>query len=145
MAVIIDCEMVSGGSDGSIDLCARVCLVDEDGKIIFHTNVVSQILFTNYRYDVTCATKDHLKDVMPLNEVRNQILQLLYSGESIGKLRLNDRKARVLVGHSLQHDLDCLQMNYTDHLLKDTTKFHPLMKTNLVSHSLKYLVKTYLL
>ncbi|OAY49663.1 uncharacterized protein LOC110614820 isoform X2 [Manihot esculenta] len=74
-AVAIDCEMVGGGSDGSLDLCARVCLLDEDENIIFHSYVQPQIPVTNYR---------------------------------------------------------------------DTAKYRPLMKTNLVSHSLKYLVQTYL-
>lgn len=49
-AVAIDCEMVGGGSDGSLDICARVCLVDEDEKLIFHTYVLPQIPVTNYRY-----------------------------------------------------------------------------------------------
>lgn len=49
-AVALDCEMVGGGSDGSLDLCVRVCLVDEDEKPIFHTYVVPQIPVTNYRY-----------------------------------------------------------------------------------------------
>lgn len=49
-AIAIDCEKVGGGSDGSLDLCARVCLVDEDENIIFHTYVQPQIPVTNYRY-----------------------------------------------------------------------------------------------
>lgn len=49
-AIAIDCEMVGGGSDGSIDLCARVCLVDEDENLIFHTYVQPQIPVSNYRY-----------------------------------------------------------------------------------------------
>lgn len=49
-AVAIDCEMVGGGSDGSLDLCARVCLIDEDENLIFHTYVQPQIPVTNYRY-----------------------------------------------------------------------------------------------
>lgn len=49
-AIAIDCEMVGGGSDGSLDLCARVCLVDEDENLILHTFVQPQIPVTNYRY-----------------------------------------------------------------------------------------------
>lgn len=48
--VAIDCEMVGGGSDGSLELCARVCLVDEDENLIFHTYVKPQLPVTNYRY-----------------------------------------------------------------------------------------------
>lgn len=71
-----------------------------------------------FRYEVTGITEDHLRDAMPLKEVQDKILQILYNGESIGRLRLNGGKARVLVGHGLDHDLDCLRMNYPDHLLR---------------------------
>ncbi|XP_012092295.1 RNA exonuclease 4 isoform X2 [Jatropha curcas] len=143
-AVAIDCEMVGGGSDGTLNLCGRVCLVDEDENIIFQTYVQPQIPVTNYRYEVTGLTEEHLRDAMSLQEVRNNILEILYNGESVGKVRLDGGKARLLVGHSLDHDLDCLKMFYPDHLLRDTATYRPLMKTNLVSHSLKYLTQTYL-
>jgi RNA exonuclease 4 len=32
--------------------------------------------------------------------------------------RLAGGKARLLVGHALEHDLDCLRMTYPDHLLR---------------------------
>lgn len=56
-AMAIDCEMVGGGSNGSLDLCARACLVDEDEKILFHTYVLPQIPVTDYRYlyYITCS------------------------------------------------------------------------------------------
>ncbi|KAJ4727527.1 RNA exonuclease 4 [Melia azedarach] len=143
-AVAIDCEMVGGGSDGSLDLCARVCLVDEDENVIFHAYVQPQIPVANYRSEVTGLTEERLKDAMAVNEVRDKILEILYNGESVGRLRLDGGKGRLLVGHGLEHDLNCLRMSYPDHMLRDTAKYRPLMKTNLVSHSLKYLTKTYL-
>ena len=42
--------MVGGGDDGTLDLCALVCLIDEDENVIFHTYVRPQIPVTNYRY-----------------------------------------------------------------------------------------------
>ncbi|XP_059300039.1 RNA exonuclease 4 isoform X2 [Lycium ferocissimum] len=143
-AVAIDCEMVGGGSDSSLDLCARVCLVDEDEKLIFHTYVLPQIPVTDYRYEITGITEENLRDAMPLKEVRERILQILYNGESISRVRLNGGKAKVLVGHNLEQHLACLKMDYPDHLLRDTATYQPLMKTNFSSHSLKYLTKTYL-
>ncbi|GLT71446.1 hypothetical protein SLA2020_434620 [Shorea laevis] len=136
--------MVGGGSDGSLDLCARVCLIDGDENVIFHTYVLPQIPITNYRFEITGLTEEHLRDALPLKLVEDKILQILYNGESIGKARLDGGKARLLVGHSLENDLDCLRMTYPNHLLRDTAKYRPLMKTNLVSHSLKYLTRTYL-
>ncbi|XVE77749.1 hypothetical protein DITRI_Ditri13aG0087500 [Diplodiscus trichospermus] len=143
-AVAMDCEMVGGGSDGSIDLCARVCLVDEDENLILHTYVQPQIPVTDYRYEVTGLTEDHLRDAMPLNEVQDKIMKILNNGESVGRIPQDGGKARLIVGHGIQHDLDCLRMKYPSHLLRDTAKYRPLMKTNLVSHSLKRLTKTYL-
>lgn len=143
-AIAIDCEMVGGGSDGTLNLCARVCLIDEDENIVFHTYVQPQIPITDYRSKVTGLTEELLKDAMPLKEVQEKIQEILYNGESIGIARIDGGKARLLVGHSLDHDLDCLNMTYPDHLIRDTAKYHPLMKTNLVSFSLKYLTKMYL-
>ncbi|THG04474.1 hypothetical protein TEA_022646 [Camellia sinensis var. sinensis] len=115
-AVAIDCEMVGGGSDGTLDLCARVCLIDEDEKLIFHTYVEPQIPVTDYRYEITGIGEEHLRDAMPLKEVQARLLEILYNGESIGRVRLDGGKARLLVGHDIEHDLDCLKMNYPDHL-----------------------------
>ncbi|XP_019448210.1 PREDICTED: RNA exonuclease 4-like [Lupinus angustifolius] len=146
-AIAIDCEMVGGGSDGSLELCARVCLVDEDEKVIFHTYVQPQMPVTNYRYEITGLTEEHLRDAMPLKQVQQKILQILHNGESIGKVRLESSdggKARLLVGHGLAHDLDCLKLSYPNHLLRDTSLYPPLLKTNSVSQSLKYLTRTYL-
>ncbi|KAL9430878.1 hypothetical protein AB3S75_026134 [Citrus x aurantiifolia] len=143
-AVAMDCEMVGGGSNGTLDLCARVCLVDEDENVIFHTYVQPQLPVTNYRYEVTGLTEEDIKNAMPLKEVKDKILEILNNGESTRRLMLDGGKARLLVGHGLEHDLDSLRMNYPDHMLRDTAKYRPLMKTNLVSHSLKYLTRTYL-
>ncbi|KAG5567612.1 hypothetical protein RHGRI_002975 [Rhododendron griersonianum] len=149
-AVALDCEMVGGESDGSLDLCARVCLIDEDENLIFHTYVRPETPVTNYRhlwtalYEITGITEHHLRDAMPLEEVSEQLLQILYNGEAIGRLRWDGGNARLLVGHDIQHDLQCLKINYPDRLVRDTAKYRPFMKTNLVSHSLKYLTQTYL-
>lgn len=144
-AVALDCEMVGGESNGMpIDLCARVCLIDEDENLIFHTYVRPEVPVTNYRYEITGITEHHLRDAMPLEEVSERLLQILYNGESIGRLRWDGGNARLLVGHDIVHDLFVLKMNYPDRLVRDTAKYRPLMKTNLVSHSLKYLTQTYL-
>ncbi|GAV78725.1 RNase_T domain-containing protein [Cephalotus follicularis] len=141
-AVAMDCEMVGGGSDGTLNICARVCLVDKDENLIFHTYVQPWIPVTNYRYEITGLTEEHLKDGMPLKEVQEKLMEILYDRESIGTL--HGGRAKLLVGHGLEHDLDCLRLNYPVQMLRDTAKYLPLMKTNLVSHSLKYLTRTYL-
>ncbi|CAM8927994.1 unnamed protein product [Rhodiola kirilowii] len=143
-AIAMDCEMVGGGTDGSIDICARVCLIDEEENLVFHAYIRPVIPVTNYRHEVTGLTEEHLQVAIQLEEVQAKIKEILYNGEAVGRLRLNSNKARLLVGHDLEHDLKSLRFSYPDHLLRDTAKYHPLMKTNLVSHSLKYLTQTYL-
>lgn len=143
-AIAINCGLVGGGTDGSLDLCARVCLVDEDENIIFHTYVQPQSAVTDYRYEITGLTEEHLRNSKSHKEVQDRILEILYNGESARRLMSDSGKARLLVGHELKRGLDCLRINYPGHLLRDTAKYRPLLKTNLVSHSLKYLTKTYL-
>lgn len=70
------------------------------------------------RYDITGLTEEHFRGAMPLKEVQEKILQILYNGESISKVRLDGGKAKLLVGHDLEHDLDCLKLNYPDHMLR---------------------------
>ncbi|KAL5716433.1 hypothetical protein ACHQM5_018122 [Ranunculus cassubicifolius] len=143
-AVALDCEMVGGGSDEKLYMCARVCLIDEGENVLFHTYVKPILAVTNYRYEVTGITEEHLRDAMPLGQVQEKILEILQNGESISRLRSEGGKARLLVGHSIENDLKCLRIFYPDHMLRDTALYIPLMKTNVVSHSLKYLSKTYL-
>ncbi|KAK7856299.1 rna exonuclease 4, partial [Quercus suber] len=149
------CEMVGGGDDGTLDLCALVCLIDEDVNVIFHTCMLyivldffggiitnwptynSDVTINIFRYEITGLTEEHLRDAMPLKLFQEIFLQILYNGESIVRARMQGGKARLLVGHALEHDLDCLRMNYPDNLLRDTAKYPPLTKTNLVCHSLK--------
>lgn len=130
--------MVGGGDDGSTDLCATICLVDEDEHVIFSTHVQPQLPVTDYRHKVTGLTEEDLKNGMRLQDVREKVLAILCGGHNDGAGRL------LLVGHDLRHDMKCLKLQYPSHLLRDTAKYVPLMKTNLVSQSLKYLTRSYL-
>lgn len=47
--VALACKMVGGGNDGTLDICARVCLTDEHDNIMFQTYVKPHIPVTNYR------------------------------------------------------------------------------------------------
>jgi hypothetical protein len=83
------------------------------------TNVFADHFNINiFRFEITGLTEEHLRDALPLKLVEEKILQILYNGESIGRARLDGGRARLLVGHSLEHDLDCLIMTYPNHLLR---------------------------
>lgn len=140
-AVALDCEMVGGGQDGSLDLCARVCLVDEEENVLFQTYVKPQLPVTDYRFDITRIKAEHLVDAMPVKEAAERVKQILYNGETVSRVRLIGGKAKLLVGHGLDHDLQCLMLEYPSNLTRDTSKYPPLRKTGKTSHSLNYLTK----
>ncbi|XP_059451378.1 RNA exonuclease 4-like [Corylus avellana] len=142
--VALACKMVGGGSDGSLDLCGRVCLIDESENIIFHTYVKPTLPVTNYRYETTGIRPEYLRDAMPLKQVQRKIQDFLCNGEPMWKIRPKGGKARILVGHGLDHDLDSLQIEYPAIMIRDTAKYPPLMKTSKLSNSLKYLTQAYL-
>ncbi|XP_030946616.1 RNA exonuclease 4-like [Quercus lobata] len=143
--VALACKMVGGGgSDGSLDLCARVCLIDEYESIIYHTYVKPPTPATNYRYQTTGIRAEYLREALPLSQAQRKIQDLLYNREPMRKLRPTDGKASILVGHTLDCDLSLLQINYPATMMRDTAKYPPLMQTNKLSNSLKYLAKTYL-
>ncbi|KAL9672818.1 hypothetical protein QQ045_029071 [Rhodiola kirilowii] len=142
--VAMACKVVGGGSDGSLDLCARVCLIDEYENIIFQAYVKPQIPVTNYRYETTGIQPHYLRDAIPVREVATRIQDFLCNGEALWKIRSKRGRARILVGHGLEHDLDCLAMEYPSSLIRDTAIYPPLMKTSKLSNSLKYLTQAYL-
>ncbi|XP_068476768.1 uncharacterized protein [Phaseolus vulgaris] len=142
--VALACKMVGGGSDGSLDLCGRVCLTDEHENIIFHSYVKPPIPVTNYRYETTGIRPEYLRDAMPMRQVQRRIQDFLCNGEPMWTIRARGGRARILVGHGLDHDLESLQIEYRTEKIRDTAKYPPLMKTSKLSNSLKYLTQTYL-
>lgn len=49
---------------------------------------------------------------MPLRHVQRKIQDFLCNGEPIWKIRPRGGKARILVGHGLDHDMKCLELEY---------------------------------
>ncbi|KAL9261266.1 RNA exonuclease 4-like protein [Drosera capensis] len=110
-AVALACTMVGGGSDGSVDLCARVCLVDEHENIIFHAYVKPNTTITNYRFETTGIRAEHLRDAMPLRQAQRKVQDFMCNGELVWKIRATG-KSRILAGHGLDHILECMGMEY---------------------------------
>ncbi|XP_022134351.1 RNA exonuclease 4 isoform X1 [Momordica charantia] len=131
--VALACKYVGGGGDGSLDICAKVCLIDETENVIFYSYVKPIIPVTNYRFETTGIRPEHLRDAMPLKQVQKKIQEILYNG---------GEKARVLVGHGVEDDLKRLQIGYP--IIRDTANYPPLMKTSKLCNSLKYLAQVYL-
>ncbi|ONI36014.1 hypothetical protein PRUPE_1G564900 [Prunus persica] len=95
-----------------------------------------------FKYDINSSKENHIGDGTEAIALDCEMV----AGGSDGSLPAckGNGKTKILVGHSLENDLDCLRINCPDYLLRDTASYHPVMKTNLVSHPLKYLTRTYL-
>uniref|UniRef100_A0A0D9UVV4 RNA exonuclease 4 n=1 Tax=Leersia perrieri TaxID=77586 RepID=A0A0D9UVV4_9ORYZ len=148
IAVALGCKMVGAGSDGSLDVCARVCLVDEYERVVFEAFVKPSIPVTHYRYETTGIRPEHLRDgaAVTAKQAARRVLDHLLNGEAAWKARSFRGRARILVGHGLDHDLESLGIDYPDYLKRDTARYPPLMKTSnsRLSNSLKYLTAAYL-
>lgn len=118
--VALSCKMVGGGSDGSLDLCARVCITDESDNVVFHTYVKPSMPVTSYRYETTGIRPENLRDAMPLKQAQRKIQEFLSNGEPMWKIRPRGGKARILVGHGIDHDLDRLQLEYPSSMIRLT-------------------------
>lgn len=64
------------------------------------------------RFETTGVRPENIRDAMPLKQVQRKIQDFLCNGEPVWKIRSRGGKARILVGHGLDHDLDCLGMEY---------------------------------
>lgn len=133
--------MVGGGSDGTLDVCARVCVVDEHEAILYESFVKPLIPVTHYRYETTGIRPEHLRDAPTVKQAMRRVQDILLNGEQSYSSR---GAARLLVGHGLEHDLDALGMDYPAHFKRDTATYPPLMKTSarLMSNSLRYLTRS---
>ncbi|KAG8053681.1 hypothetical protein GUJ93_ZPchr0001g29433 [Zizania palustris] len=142
----LGCKMVGAGSDGSLDVCARVCVVDEQERVLFESFVKPQIPVTHYRYETTGIRPEHLRDAMTPKQAAQRVQELLLNGEEAWKARSSRGRARILVGHGLDHDLEALGIDYPAYMKRDTARYPPLMKTSnsRLSNSLKYLTLAYL-
>lgn len=55
---------------------------------------------------------------MPLKQAARRIQDFLTNGEPIWKIRSQVGKAKILVGHGLDHDLDCLGVEFPAFLIR---------------------------
>lgn len=145
-ALALGCKMVGAGSDGSLDVCARVCVIDEQENVLFEAFVRPLLPVTHYRYETTGIRPEHLRDgaSVTVKSAQRRVEELLLDGEQPWRARTSRGRARLLVGHGLDHDLHALHMDYPAYLKRDTATYPPLMKTSKLSNSLRFLTLNYL-
>ena len=123
----IDCEMVGVGEGGHRSILARVSIVDAKGDTIMDTFVAPQEKVTDYRTRVSGVRPADLKGAPSFQHV-----QALVSVAT---------KNKILVGHSLQHDLNALMLTHQKHLIRDTAKYRPYQNAAKKPRKLRDLAK----
>ncbi|KAI4995383.1 hypothetical protein ZWY2020_035286 [Hordeum vulgare] len=80
-AVALGCKMVGAGNDGTLDVCARVCVIDEHEAIVYEKFVRPLLPVTHYRYETTGIRPEHLRDALAVKMVQRQVEDILLNGE----------------------------------------------------------------
>ena len=108
--IALDCEMVGVGPDpenGSV--LARVSIVNYHGHQLYDSFVQPKEKVTDYRTFVSGVTPELLKEARSLEDVQKDVDKLL--------------TGKILVGHSLRHDLDALLLSHPKRDMRDTSKY----------------------
>ncbi|VVC87646.1 unnamed protein product, partial [Leptidea sinapis] len=89
--IAIDCEMVGIGLNGDDNMLARISLVNKFGDCVYDKFVKPREEVVNYRTQVSGIRKEDLINGEDFATVQKEVAEIL--------------KGRILVGHSLRHDL----------------------------------------
>ncbi|KAG8925411.1 3'-5' exonuclease [Tulasnella sp. 417] len=117
--VAIDCEMVQVGDAREFSL-ARISIVNFFGHIVLDTYVKQTRQVTEYLTAISGIRPGDLKgpNAKSFDEVQQVVRELF--------------KGRIIIGHSIQHDLDVLKLAHPATHIRDTqlmTGKHPKLKT----------------
>ncbi|CAI6371261.1 unnamed protein product [Macrosiphum euphorbiae] len=107
--VAIDCEMVGINPDGRQNMLARVSIVNSKGKTIYDKFVKPTATVTDYRTPVSGIRPENIEHGEVFVKVKKEVTQIL--------------KNKLLVGHSLEHDLRVLTISHPKHMIRDTSKY----------------------
>ncbi|XP_050679034.1 uncharacterized protein LOC126975264 [Leptidea sinapis] len=126
--IAIDCEMVGIGLNGDDNMLARISLVNKFGDCVYDKFVKPREEVVNYRTQVSGIRKEDLINGEDFATVQKEVAEIL--------------KGRILVGHSLRHDLSVLFLSHPKKNIRDTSKYKPFRKiTKGSTPSLKCLSK----
>jgi RNA exonuclease 4 len=112
--IAIDCEMVGVGPKGCRDAVARISIVDWDCHVLLDTFVRVNEKVTDFRTWISGIKPSDLKEntkAMPLNQCRDLVKELI--------------KDKILLGHSIKHDLDALMLSHPKSYVRDTSTYRP--------------------
>ncbi|XP_074534008.1 apoptosis-enhancing nuclease [Halichoeres trimaculatus] len=105
--VAIDCEMVGTGPRGCCSELARCSILDYHGNILYDKYVQPRQPVTDYRTRWSGIRRHHLRNATPFSQAREEILSIL--------------EGKVVVGHSVYHDFEALELLHPAHMVRDTS------------------------
>ena len=110
--IAIDCEMVGVGPNPADESAlARVSVVDYHGVQLYDSFVLPKEAVTDYRTAVSGITPRLLRSARTLEEVQRDVAKLM--------------DGRIVIGHSMRHDLNALMLGHPRRDLRDTSRYQP--------------------
>lgn len=100
-----------GPQPGPASALARVSLVNFHGTQLYDSFVVPREAVTDWRTHVSGVSPRHMAHARTFTDVQADVATLL--------------KGRVLVGHSVRHDLDALVLGHPRRDVRDTARYPP--------------------
>lgn len=107
----IDCEMVGVGHRGEDSILARISLVNHFGHCIYDKFVKPTEKVVDYRTPVSGIRPTDIAGGADFKAVQQEVAEIL--------------RGRVLVGHSLKHDLRVLFLDHPRRDIRDTASYKP--------------------
>lgn len=127
--VAMDCEMVGTGFDGTNSVLARVSIVNLFGHCVYDKYVKPTEEVTDYRTEVSGIRPENLVNADDFKTVQKEVYDII--------------RTRILVGHSINHDLKVLFLSQPKHMIRDTSVYFRRFFNNRTP-SLKKLTEVYL-
>ncbi|KAL9609622.1 MAG: hypothetical protein Q9167_005623 [Letrouitia subvulpina] len=124
----IDCEMCT--VEGNESALTRISVVNWDGDTVMDELVKPERPITNYLTEYSGITREKLKPInTSVSDIQRRLLELI-------------SPRTILVGHSLNSDLDALRMTHP--FIIDTSLIYPHYRGAPLKNSLKWLAQKYL-
>ncbi|KAF0991927.1 hypothetical protein HZS_6194, partial [Henneguya salminicola] len=129
--VALDCEMVGVGCIGEESMLARVSCLNFEGNVIYDTFVAPSEPIFDYRTQFSGVIPSLLIGAPSFKEVQEKVASLI--------------KGKIIIGHSLNNDLNILRLTHPSKNIRDTSLYKPLrVNKNSSRPSLKSLSSRYL-
>ncbi|CAI5757202.1 unnamed protein product [Candida verbasci] len=126
--IAIDCEFVGVGPEGEESALARVSIVNFYGYVLLDVFVKPKEKVTDWRTWVSGIQPYHLKNAISFKQAQEKVSKLFQD--------------KILIGHGINNDLECLFLSHPKKMIRDTSRYPPFREiAGGKTPSLKKLVK----